>query len=104
MVSWAMVGHPDVLLFDEPTASVDLGFSETIYAIMHRLSETRRTTILFVSHDMNVVSRHASKVLCINRRLACQGPPQEVLTPASLQLVFGDVALYHHEDASQEEP
>lgn len=93
MVAWAMVGHPDALLFDEPTASVDLGFSETIYSIMHRVRETRGTTILFVSHDLNVVWKHASRALCLNRRLVCEGAPQEVLTTASLKQLFGEVAM-----------
>lgn len=94
LVAWAMIGHPEVLLLDEPTASVDVGFSETLYALMHRMTEERETTILFVSHDLNVVSRHASQVLCLNRRLVCQGSPQEVLTPASLRSIFGDVVLH----------
>ena len=96
MVSWAMVTHPAVLIFDEPTAAVDVGFSDTIYQIMHRLIHERGTTILLVSHDLNVVWTHASQVLCINRSLVCQGPPQEVLTPEALRQLFGEVGWYHH--------
>ena len=103
LVSWAMIEHPDVLLFDEPTAAVDMGFSDTIYAIMQRLAKERGTTILVVSHDLNVVWHHATTVLCLNRKLVCQGPPHEVLTPATIQQLFGDVALYHHHDHPKHE-
>ncbi|HZP92442.1 MAG TPA: metal ABC transporter ATP-binding protein [Burkholderiales bacterium] len=96
LVAWAMLNHPDVLLFDEPTAAVDIGFTETIYAIMRRLTEERGTAILLISHDLNVVFRYAENVLCVNRQLLCQGPPTEVLTPAELKRLFGEVALYRH--------
>ena len=97
LVAWAMLNHPDVLLFDEPTAAVDIGFTETIYAIMRRLTEERGTTILLISHDLNVVFRYAANVLCLNRQLLCQGPPAQVLTPLELKRLFGDVAFYRHD-------
>jgi len=97
LVAWAMLNHPDVLLFDEPTAAVDIGFTENIYAVMRRLTEERGTTILLISHDMNVVFRHAANVLCLNRELLCHGPPALVLTPQELKRLFGDVAFYRHD-------
>ena len=63
LVAWAVLNHPDVLLFDEPTAAVDIGFTENIHAVMRRLTEERGTTILLISHDLNVVFRYAANVL-----------------------------------------
>ncbi len=97
LVAWAMLNHPDVLLFDEPTAAVDIGFTETIYTIMRRLTEERGTTILLISHDLNVVYRYAANVLCLNRQLLCHGPPAQALTPQELKRLFGDVAFYRHD-------
>lgn len=97
LVAWAMLNHPDMLLFDEPTAAVDIGFTETIYAIMRRLTEERGTTILLISHDLNVVYRYAANVLCLNRQLLCHGPPAQALTPLELKRLFGDVAFYRHD-------
>jgi zinc transport system ATP-binding protein len=96
LVAWAMIDHPDVLLFDEPAAAIDIGFAETIYQVMHRLTEERGTAILLISHDLHVVVRYAANVLCLNRRLLCHGPPTEVLTPAELKRLFGEVAVYPH--------
>lgn len=101
LLSWAMLNHPDVLLVDEPTASVDIGFTETVYTVMRRLTEERGTTILLISHDMNVVFRFAANVLCINRQLVCQGPPTEALTPQEMKRLFGDVAFYRHDHGDQ---
>ncbi len=97
LVAWAMLNHPDVLLLDEPTAAVDIGFTETMYAIMRRLTEERGTAILLISHDLNVVFRYAANVLCLNRKLLCQGPPAEVLTPQELKRLFGEAAPYRHD-------
>jgi zinc transport system ATP-binding protein len=96
LVAWAMIDHPDVLLFDEPAAAIDIGFSETIYQVMHRLTEERGTAILLISHDLHVVVRYAANVLCLNRRLLCQGPPAAVLTQEELKRLFGEVSVYPH--------
>ncbi|MBI2640288.1 MAG: metal ABC transporter ATP-binding protein [Candidatus Sungbacteria bacterium] len=100
LVSWAMLDHPDVLLFDEPTAGIDLGGEETIYNVMHRLQDERGTTVLLISHDLNVVYRHAQNVLCLNRRMVCHGSPQEVLNPEELIKVYGEGGFYHHIDTN----
>lgn len=100
LVAWAMVKHPDVLLFDEPTAAVDIGFKETIYTIMRRLAEECGTGIMLISHDLNVVFRYAANVLCLNRQLLCHGPPTDALTPQQLNRLYGEVAFYHHDHDS----
>ena len=96
LISWAMVDHPDVLLLDEPTAGIDIGFEETIYQLMHRLQDERGTTILLISHDLNVVYRYAEEVLCINKQMICQGRPQEVLNPEDLAKIYGAGGFYRH--------
>lgn len=96
LIAWAMLNHPDVLLFDEPTANVDVGFEETVYTIMHRLQEERGTTVLLISHDLDIVYRYASKVLCVNKEMVCYGRPVDVLTSKELSKLYGDIGYYHH--------
>jgi ABC-type Mn2+/Zn2+ transport system ATPase subunit len=96
-IAWAMLNQPAVLLFDEPTAAIDIGFEETAYQMMQRLQRERGTTILLVSHDLTIVYRYAQKVLCLNRRIFCQGPPHEVLNPDSLAAIYGEIGYYQHE-------
>ncbi|MDO8560967.1 MAG: metal ABC transporter ATP-binding protein [bacterium] len=95
-VSWAMLNHPDVLLFDEPTVGIDIGAQETIYNIMHRLQDERGTTILLISHELNIVYRYAQSVLCLNKKRICYGPPVEVLNPKELSALYGEGGFYHH--------
>src|SRR3989344_7553907 len=73
LVSWAMLNHPDVLLFDEPTAGIDVGAEETVYNIIHRLQDERNTTVLLISHDLNIIYRYAKRVICINKEMKCHG-------------------------------
>jgi zinc transport system ATP-binding protein len=96
LVAWAIYDRPEVLLFDEPTAGVDVGGEETIYNTLHGLQDRFGITILLVSHELNIVNRYATKVLCVNRTLTCQGTPEEALTPKELSKLFGEPTFYHH--------
>ncbi len=97
LIAWAMLQHPDVLLLDEPTAGVDIGFKDTIYSLIHRVQTERRTTILLISHDLSVVYRYAQNVLCLNKSVLSQGPPVEALTPEALAVLYGDTSYYRHD-------
>ena len=98
LIAWAMAGDPGVLLFDEPTTGVDVTGEETVYGLLSRMHRERGLTILIITHDLAVVHRLSSVVLCLNKRLVCQGPPIEVLTPQSLRQLYGkEVTWYQHE-------
>lgn len=98
LVAWAVLGGPDVLLFDEPTADIDIAGQESIYKMLYHLQKNLGLTVILVSHDLNVVYRHASIVLCLNRKNVCYGPPKEVLdTEQLLALYGGDRAFFHHD-------
>ena len=97
LIAWAMLRQPDVLLLDEPTAGVDAGFEDAVYAVLHRYQAERKTALLLISHDLSVVYRHSQRVLCLNRSVVCQGPPVEVLNPAALATLYGEPAYYRHE-------
>lgn len=96
LIAWAMLNHPDVLLFDEPTAGIDVGAEETIYHIIHKLQDERGITVLLISHDLNIIYRHTQRVICINKEMKCQGAPQDVLNPQDLASLYGEGAYYHH--------
>ena len=96
LISWAMLNHPDVLLFDEPTAGIDVGAEETIYNIMRKLQTERGTTILLISHDLSIVYKYSQNVLCINKKMICHGNPREVLSPQDLAKTYGEGMYYHH--------
>jgi zinc transport system ATP-binding protein len=88
LIAFALLGQPNVLLFDEPTASLDELSQERIYELLDSLQKEKGMTILLVSHDLSVVYRNANQVLCLSKGKPCMGPPQEVLTPAMLQELY----------------
>jgi len=97
LVAWAVLGDPDVLLFDEPTADIDVTGQESIYNMITHLKDNLGLTVILVSHDLNVVYSHAAMVLCINRKTLCIGKPREVLTPEQLQRLYGgENAFFKH--------
>jgi len=97
IIAWALVDEPSVLLFDEPTSGIDIGGQETIYSLLHKFWREKDLTILIVTHDLNVVWEHANNVLCMNKQTICYGKPREVLTPESLEVIYGvGVKFYEH--------
>ncbi len=97
LMAFALKTRPPLLLFDEPTASVDVGGQETIYDLLHRLQDKEQFATILVSHDLTTVYRFATKVLCLNKVQVCFGVPQEVLTPQELEKLYGGgQRFYHH--------
>ncbi|MBI5561940.1 MAG: metal ABC transporter ATP-binding protein [Deltaproteobacteria bacterium] len=97
LVAWAVIGGPDVLLFDEPTADIDITGQESIYKMLYHLQKNLGLTVIMVSHDLNVVYRHASIVMCLNRSKLCYGAPREVLSSEQLfNLYGGEKAFFQH--------
>jgi zinc transport system ATP-binding protein len=95
LVAFALVGDPDVLLLDEPTAGVDEPGQEQLNELVRRLQEDRGLTVLFISHELSVVFRYAANVLCLSRKRVCMGPPKAILTPELLQEIYGTPLSYH---------
>lgn len=98
LIAVALVGGPNVLLLDEPTAGVDEPGQERLNELVRRFQEDQGLTVLFISHELSVVYRYAMNVLCLSHVRACFGSPQTILTPALLQEMYGTPVNYHAHD------
>lgn len=96
LVAFALIGNPNVLLLDEPTASIDPPSEEQIYDTIHNLQDAKNLTVIIVSHDLSLVYRYSTKVLCLNRQQLCFGPPEEALTTERLEELYGAPHRYYH--------
>jgi zinc transport system ATP-binding protein len=103
LMAFALVGKPNVLLLDEPTASIDLPQEEQLYELVHRLQDAYGLTVILVSHDLSFVYRYATKVLCLNRQNMCFGTPESVMNAETLQKLFGSTFKYYHHIHGQHE-
>lgn len=98
LIANAVLGDPQVLLFDEPTSGVDISAEETVYSLIENLKKDVDLTIIFISHELQVVYKYATTVLCLNKENVCFGLPREVIDKQSLQKLYGEDVHFHHHD------
>ncbi|NOX15928.1 MAG: ABC transporter ATP-binding protein [Epsilonproteobacteria bacterium] len=67
MIARALFTNPKILLFDEPTSSIDVAGQKKIYKLLKNLS--KEITVIVVSHDLSIVLEDATKVAYINKTL-----------------------------------
>jgi len=97
LIGWALASDPNVLLFDEPLAGIDIGGQKSVYDLLERLKVKKNLTILFVTHELSVVYRLADRVLCLNKRMLCSGAPKEKLTPDAISNLYASpIKFYQH--------
>src|ERR1700716_3819472 len=92
----ALINRPDVLLLDEPTASLDPDTADWVRARLERFREAQGATVLLASHNMAEVERLCERVIMMKRgRIEDDHAPQRLLTRYGRQTlveVFLDVA------------
>lgn len=74
MIARAIVGGPEILLLDEPLSGVDTEAQKSFYDLILKLS--KNIAIVFVTHDVGVISQYFEKVICLNRKLFYHGPKE----------------------------
>ncbi len=93
LLSRALIVKPEILLLDEPTASVDSQVRMTIYEMLAKLNE--RLTICLVSHDIGVISAYVKRVACLNQELFYHGE-KEITEEVLVQTYRCPVDLIAH--------
>ena len=96
LVGWALVGNPQVLLFDEPMTGIDISGQESVYNLLEKLRKERNLTILLVTHDLSIVYKLATNCLCLNKKMLCYGAPKELTSERLSQLYGGKIKFYQH--------
>lgn len=86
LLARAMVADPEMLILDEPTASVDTAGTDEIYEHLRQLNNTGVTVVL-VTHNIGVLSQYVKSVACINRQLYFH--PDGVLDQETVTRTFG---------------
>jgi len=81
----ALAQEPEVLVLDEPTASLDIRHEMTTFELLRRLRDDG-VTIVLATHNLNLASRYADDLVLMHEgRIAAQGTPVDVLTPARVE-------------------
>jgi ABC-2 type transport system ATP-binding protein len=96
----ALLNEPDVLLLDEPTASLDPDTGDWVRSYLEAYRAHRRATILLASHNMAEVERLCSDVMMMRAgRIVDRGAPEALLDKygrRTLEEVFLDIARDRH--------
>jgi peptide/nickel transport system ATP-binding protein len=80
-IARALIGAPDVLLCDEPVASLDLATRRQVLALLRARCEERGLALLFISHDLPAVYQLCDRVLVLHEgRVVEQGPVKRVFS------------------------
>ncbi|HTY09006.1 MAG TPA: metal ABC transporter ATP-binding protein [Candidatus Edwardsbacteria bacterium] len=89
LLALAVTPVPDILLLDEPVSGVDLHGMDLFYKMVSELRRRYDLAILLVSHDLPEVAQYADRIVFLNRRVICDGPPAQVLGHEQVKKVFG---------------
>ncbi|WP_414575431.1 metal ABC transporter ATP-binding protein [Anabaena sp. CCY 9402-a] len=97
LLAYCLVIPRKLLVLDEAFAGVDMQGAADFYALLNELKREENWTVLQVSHDIDMVSRHCDRVLCLNQTVVCTGQPEIALSPQNLLATYGPgFSRYQH--------
>jgi iron complex transport system ATP-binding protein len=89
IIASALTQSPEVLLLDEPTASLDLGYQLEIGALLRRLNKERTATMVMATHDLNLAASLCDTLVLMRQgRVLADGNTSDVLTSASVKQLY----------------
>lgn len=90
LVAMAFAQETDYLLLDEPLNNLDMYFARELMRSLRRIADENGKTIVIVLHDINQASAHADRIVAMKSgRIVADGAPSDLLTPKTLQAIFG---------------
>ncbi|GIK55053.1 MAG: ABC transporter ATP-binding protein [Chloroflexi bacterium] len=88
-IAMTLAQKTPILLLDEPTTFLDIGYQLEVMELIERLNRERQMTILLVLHDLNQAARYSQRMVVLNQgRIVADGTPGAVLTKELLANVF----------------
>jgi ABC-2 type transport system ATP-binding protein len=108
-VAIGIVGRPEIVFFDEPTAGFDPHARRDFHDLIHRLADFENTTVLMTTHDLDEAEKIADRILVLDEgRIVADGSPDQLAralaTTAEVRWSSGGRHHVHaaqHGDASQ---
>jgi len=89
IIASALAQATELLLLDEPTASLDLGYQLEVASLLARLNRERQVTMVLATHDLNLAASLCDRlVLLRGGRVLAQGSTNDVLTGAMVQQLY----------------
>jgi len=90
MIASALAQNPEMMLLDEPTASLDLKYQIQILSILKNLNAEHKMTLIMAMHDLNLASKFCNRLILVNEgQIVRDGTPEQVLEKNILEQVYG---------------
>ncbi|WP_319532488.1 metal ABC transporter ATP-binding protein [uncultured Cohaesibacter sp.] len=109
LLARALVREPDLMVLDEPVQGVDYVGELSLYNLIETIRDRHQCGILLVSHDLHMVMRASTRVICLNTHVCCYGQPADVEMNPDYQRLFGakglqTMAPYSHHHSHSHDP
>lgn len=94
----AVCQQPEVLILDEPTANLDIGYQSMLLELAARLNREQGVTVIAAIHDINLAVHHFNRfILLSGGRVLAVGRAEEVITAENIQKSYGvPASTYRH--------
>ncbi|WP_411036323.1 ABC transporter ATP-binding protein [Shinella sp. BYT-45] len=90
LVAMAFAQGTDYLLLDEPLNNLDMYYARALMRSLRTIADENGKTVVIVLHDINQASAHADRIVAMKGgRIVADGTPADILTPDTLEAVFG---------------
>lgn len=102
MIAKALAAKPSILLLDEPTTGIDEGGQEDFYSVLHSL-QAQGLTVVIVSHDIDAVLNLVTRIVCLDKKILYDGPPEHFEAEKYLPQTFkARHHILHHRHGESE--
>lgn len=89
-LAMALAQNPRVLLLDEPTTFLDIGYQQDLLELIYRINRENKTTIVMVLHDLNQASEYSDSIIVLKSgKVYAQGKPEDIIKEDLLKDVYG---------------
>jgi iron complex transport system ATP-binding protein len=101
VIAAALAQSSEILLLDEPTASLDLAYQLEVASLVTRLNRERGVTLVISTHDLNLAASVCSEVVMLREgHVIAAGATQDVVTPDNIRELYDVQADVHTHEAT----
>ena len=95
LLAYCLVIPRKPLILDEAFTGLDIQGSAHFYILLNQLKQEEGWTILQISHDIDMVSRHCDRVICLNQTIICTGVPEVAFSDNNMMATYGSGFSYY---------
>ena len=97
-IARALAQEPDIILFDEPTAHLDINYQIETLGFIRELCLKQGLAAIAATHDLNLASQYCQWLVMLGKeKIYCQGTPHQVINSENIKEVYGaNVYVYPH--------